>query len=214
MLADVLTMREHSDKPLDEIAYCYLGDARNNVARLPPGHRRAARHGRAASCAPARALARRRPRAPRPARSPRRPAPGSLVTDDVADGVRGVDFLYTDVWVSMGEPAETWDARIEALLPVPGQRRGASRRPGNPRRQLHALPAGLARPRDRRRPSSSHARSASTRSRSPTTCSSRRLDRVRPGREPDAHHQGGDGRDARSLTVGAHRAPAGGHTGP
>lgn len=114
MLADVLTMREHSNKHLDEIAYCYLGDARNNTARsllvtgamlgmdvrmaaprhLWPDDELRATVDRIAAGTGARVL----------------------VTDDVATAVRGVDYLYTDVWVSMGEPTETWDQRVAELL--------------------------------------------------------------------------------------------------
>ena len=115
MLADMLTMQEHSDKPRTEIAFCYLGDARNNTARsllvtgamLGMDVRIAAPTSlwpEAALIDQARSIA---------------GASGAriTVTDAVADGVRDVDFLYTDVWVSMGEPAATWDERIELLLP-------------------------------------------------------------------------------------------------
>ena len=116
MLADMLTMRDHIGKPLEEIAYCYLGDARNNTANsllvtgALLGHGRAHRRTRGAV-----AVAERSRQSP--TRWPKARAPGSRVTDDVAAAVEGADFLYTDVWVSMGEPAGEWDERIDELLP-------------------------------------------------------------------------------------------------
>ncbi|MEU2249923.1 ornithine carbamoyltransferase [Streptomyces sp. NPDC019224] len=115
MLADVLTMTEHSDKPLEEIAFAYLGDARFNMgnsylvtgALLGMDVRIVAPRAYWPAdtvVAEARALAE---------------ASGARVTltEDVAEGVRGADFVATDVWVSMGEPKEVWDARIAALTP-------------------------------------------------------------------------------------------------
>src|SRR6266487_5582226 len=115
MLADILTMRDHTAKPLTEVAYCYLGDGRNNTANSLLVT--AALLGMDVRvCAP----------------EPLQPAPGvqdiarglaaasgarTMVTADVAAAVAGADFLYTDVWVSMGEPPGEWDARIAALLP-------------------------------------------------------------------------------------------------
>ncbi len=115
MLADMLTMREHSVKHPTEIVYCYLGDARNNTARslLVTG----ALLGMDVRIAAPPSLW------PEPALIDQARSIAAvsgariLVTDVVAEGVRGADFLYTDVWVSMGEPAETWDERIALLLP-------------------------------------------------------------------------------------------------
>ena len=115
MLADILTMRDHSDKPLDRVGYCYLGDARNNTANsllvtgalLGMDVRIAAPEDLWPSAdvrTIARALA---------AESGARIHIGS----EVLDGVEGADFLYTDVWVSMGEPAANWEPRIATLLP-------------------------------------------------------------------------------------------------
>ena len=115
MLADVLTMVEHNAGPVEEIAYCFVGDGRNNVARslLVTG---ALLGMDVRICAPrelwppedviahAEALA---------GHSGAR----VLVTHDIAVGVRDVDFVYADVWVSMGESAEQWDARVPLLLP-------------------------------------------------------------------------------------------------
>ena len=115
MLADMLTMRDHSGKPLDRVGYCYLGDARNNTANallvtgalLGMDVRIAAPEDLWPSAevqAIARALA---------TESGARLHIGS----DVLSGVEGADFLYTDVWVSMGEPASDWEPRIKKLLP-------------------------------------------------------------------------------------------------
>ncbi|MFD9890924.1 ornithine carbamoyltransferase [Amycolatopsis sp. NPDC059027] len=139
MLADVLTMRDHSAAPLDEVAYCYLGDGRNNVANslLVTG---ALLGMDVRICAP---------RDLWPAGTVRDLAASlahdsgarMLVTDDVAEAVRDADFVYTDVWLSMGEPEETWGRRIEQLLPyqVNAKLLGAT---GNPAvKFLHCLPA-------------------------------------------------------------------------
>jgi ornithine carbamoyltransferase len=115
MLADVLTMSDHAGKPLDDVSYCYLGDGRNNVAHslLVTG---ALLGLDVRVCAP-------EPLLPAPAvqEIAANLAAGSAakvtVTTKVADAVADADFLYTDVWVSMGEPAAQWDARIDELLP-------------------------------------------------------------------------------------------------
>ncbi|MCZ4119269.1 ornithine carbamoyltransferase [Streptomyces sp. H39-S7] len=115
MLADVLTMAEHTDKPLGETAYAYLGDARYNMgnsllvtgALLGMDVRIVApRHlwPEESVVAEARRLA-------------ERTGARVTLTEDVAEGVRGVDYLHTDVWVSMGEPKEVWDERIALLGP-------------------------------------------------------------------------------------------------
>ena len=115
MLADVLTMTEHTDKPLDGIAFAYLGDARFNMGNsyLVTG---------ALLGMDVRIVA---PEAYWPAdeivAAARKLAEtsGATITlaESVADGVRGADFVATDVWVSMGEPKEVWDERIAALSP-------------------------------------------------------------------------------------------------
>ena len=140
MLADQLTMLEHSGgRPLGEVSLAYLGDARNNVAHsllvsgalmgmdvrmVCPGELRP----EAGVLEAAQGL-----------------AAGSgarlTVTDDPVAGVRGVDFLYTDVWVSMGEPKEVWDSRIGLLRPYQVNA-ALVRATGNPGvRFLHCLPA-------------------------------------------------------------------------
>jgi ornithine carbamoyltransferase len=139
MLADILTMRDHAAGPLAEVAYCYLGDARNNTANslLVTG----ALLGMDVRIAAPEALW---PSAEVQAIA-RGLAPGSgarlTLTEDATAAVRGADFLYTDVWLSMGEPVEKWDARIDQLLPY--QVNGALvKAADNPEvKFLHCLPA-------------------------------------------------------------------------
>jgi ornithine carbamoyltransferase len=139
MLADILTMREHTTKHLGEISYCYLGDARNNTARslLVTG----AILGMDVRIAAPTQLW---PDADLRSDSEKIAADSGarlLVTDDVARAVAGADFLYTDVWVSMGEAAGTWDERIKLLLPYQVNAR-VIEATGNPRVQfMHCLPA-------------------------------------------------------------------------
>ena len=115
VLADFLTMLEHSDKPLNETAFCYLGDARNNMGNsLMIGAALMGMDFRAA--APAQV----QPEAGLVAKAREIAATtGATITltEDVEKGVKGADFLYTDVWVSMGEPAEVWEERIKLLRP-------------------------------------------------------------------------------------------------
>jgi ornithine carbamoyltransferase len=115
MLADVLTMTEHTDRPLDEIVFAYLGDARFNMGNsyLITG---------ALLGMDVRIVA---PQAYWPAKEVIAEAlrisetSGARIafTETVAEGVADVDFVATDVWVSMGEPKEVWDERIAALGP-------------------------------------------------------------------------------------------------
>jgi ornithine carbamoyltransferase len=115
ILADFLTFKEHLSKPLDEVVFCYLGDARFNMADsyLVGG----AKLGMDVRIASPKSLW------PREeivelARSIAAETGATItLTDDVAEAVRGADFLLTDVWVSMGEPDEVWKERIELLTP-------------------------------------------------------------------------------------------------
>lgn len=139
MLADVLTMVEHCDKPIEEIAFCYLGDARNNVANsLLAGAAILGMDVRLAG-----------PKSSWPMASlleecrslAKKSGARIALTDDVAEGVRSVDFLYTDVWVSMGEPESKWEERIRVMQPYQVNRRMLEAT-GNPRvKFLHCLPA-------------------------------------------------------------------------
>ena len=115
MLADVMTMLEHTSKPLPQLTHCYIGDARNNVGNstLVTG---ALLGLDVRLCAP---------RALWPAEHvvaaarliAERTGARITLTDDVGDGVRDADFVSTDVWVSMGEPTEVWKERIAVLHP-------------------------------------------------------------------------------------------------
>jgi ornithine carbamoyltransferase len=139
MLADVMTMREHSDKPLTEIKYAFFGDTRNNMGhslmivgcllgmdvrlcgpeQLWPSDEYTSIAKRLAEQSGARLM----------------------ITDDPLKAVAGVDFIHTDVWVSMGEPKEIWKQRIELLQPyqVTASLLKAS---GNPQvKFMHCLPA-------------------------------------------------------------------------
>ena len=139
MLADVLTMTEHCPKPLQDIAYAFVGDGRNNMANsllltgaklgmdvrigaprdLWPSDEHVAMCNEVAMASGARLL----------------------ITDDAKQAVHGVDFVHTDVWVSMGEPVETWGERIELLLPFQVNE-ALMAAAGNPRvKFMHCLPA-------------------------------------------------------------------------
>ena len=139
MLGDFLTMMEHSDKPLSQVAFCYLGDARFNMGNslMVMGCKMGVdvRLCAPRSLWPAEDLIEtcRQIAAETGARL--------LLTDDVDQGVRGVDYLHTDVWVSMGEPKEVWDERIKLLLPYQVNANTIDRT-GNPDvKFMHCLPA-------------------------------------------------------------------------
>lgn len=139
ILADVLTMTEHCDKPLEEISYCYLGDARNNMGNsLLVGGSKLGMDVRLAA-----------PESLWPAVDLRDRCAGYAeesgarltFTVDPVEGVAGADFLYTDVWVSMGEEASVWQERIELLTPYQINR-ALLEATGNPDvKFLHCLPA-------------------------------------------------------------------------
>lgn len=139
LLADMLTMQEHSAKPLRDVTYCYVGDARFNMgnsmmitgAKLGMDVR---------ICAPDRLW----PDAPlveTALRLAKESGGRLLVTDDIDQAVAGVDYLCTDVWVSMGEDKSVWRERIELLRPYQVNM-GMIERTGNPGvRFMHCLPA-------------------------------------------------------------------------
>jgi len=138
-LADVLTMTEQSDKHLGEIAYCYLGDARNNMGNslMIAG----CKFGMDVRlCAPQHLWP--EDDLVATARSIATDTGARLtLTDDVDKGVDGVDYLYTDVWVSMGEAKTVWEERIELLRPYQVNA-DVVRRTGNPNvKFMHCLPA-------------------------------------------------------------------------
>ncbi len=139
MAADIMTMREHSDKPLANISYAFVGDARNNMGHslmiagclmgmdvrlvapkeLWPDENMVAKARELESTYGARLT----------------------VTDDAEEGVRNCDFIHTDVWVSMGEPAEVWEQRIKMLSPYQVNT-ALMQATGNPQTKfMHCLPA-------------------------------------------------------------------------
>lgn len=139
VLADVMTMREHATQPLAEIAYCYLGDARNNMGNsLMVGGTKLGMDVRLAApqeCWPADALVER-------CRGYAAASGGRLtLTESVDEGVAGCDFLHTDVWVSMGEPASKWEERIRLLRPYQVNREVLAKTGKADVRFLHCLPA-------------------------------------------------------------------------
>lgn len=139
VVADLMTMEEHSRKPLSEISFCYLGDARNNMGNeLLVGGVKMGMDVRLAAppaCQPAEELV-----------AQCRAIAGEtgariLISDSVEQAVAGCDFLYTDVWVSMGEPESKWGERIELLKPYQVNA-AAMAATGNAQcKFLHCLPA-------------------------------------------------------------------------
>ena len=115
MLADVMTMREHSDKPIADIKYAYVGDTRSNM-----GHSLMI-----VGCLMGMDVRICGPKSLWPSDEYRkigeslaaRSGARLTITEDVASAVKGVDFIHTDVWVSMGEPKEVWKERIKLLTP-------------------------------------------------------------------------------------------------
>ena len=139
MLADVMTMREHSDKPISQISYAYVGDTRSNM-----GHSLMI-----AGCLMGMDVRLCGPRQLWPADEYSRIARDLeqkygaklTITDDPQAAVEGVDFIHTDVWVSMGEPKEVWQERI-SLLKKYQVNAELLRASGNPQvKFMHCLPA-------------------------------------------------------------------------
>jgi ornithine carbamoyltransferase len=114
-LADVMTMLEHTEKPAEKITFCYLGDTRNNVANslLVIG----SKLGMDVRLAGPKPLWPDEDLVARCQDNARQSGAKILITESVKDGVKDADFLYTDVWLSMGEPQEKWAERIKLLKP-------------------------------------------------------------------------------------------------
>lgn len=139
ILADFLTMMEHSDKPLKEVTFAYLGDARNNMGNsLLIGAAKMGMKFRSVA-----------PKSVQPSKElvdqakeiAKETGAEIMVTDNVDEGVKGCDFLYTDVWVSMGEAEEVWKERIELLKPYQVNK-AMMEKTGNPDvKFMHCLPA-------------------------------------------------------------------------
>ncbi len=139
ILADFLTMMEHSDKPLHQISFAYLGDARNNLGNsLLVG---AAKMGMDVRLVAPEDLFPESGLTEQARQIAAETGARITLTPDPAEGVRGVDFIYTDVWVSMGEPDEVWAQRIDKLMPYQVNRQ-LMEKTGNPNTKfMHCLPA-------------------------------------------------------------------------
>ncbi len=139
VLADMMTMIEHSGKPLNQLKFCYLGDARNNMGNsLMVGAAKMGIDFRAAA-----------PKACQPKQELVKTCmdiasvtgASILLTENITEAVKNADFLYTDVWVSMGEPASVWEERIKLLKPYQINSK-VLELTGNPNvKFMHCLPA-------------------------------------------------------------------------
>jgi len=139
ILADFLTMQEHSDKPLHEVSFAYLGDARNNMGNsLMIG---AAIMGMDFRAVAPKSLLPEDELVKKAKEIAKKTGATITLTDDVAKGVKGCDFLYTDVWVSMGEPDEVWKERIEMLLPYQINKKVMDLTGNKNVKFMHCLPA-------------------------------------------------------------------------
>jgi ornithine carbamoyltransferase len=139
VLADFMTMLEHSAKPISKISFCYLGDARNNMGNsLMVGASKMGMDFRAAApkaCQPSEELL------SKCHQIAKQTGAKITITENVDEAVKEVDFLYTDVWVSMGEPDSVWEERIRLLKPYQVNKE-VVRKTGNPDvKFLHCLPA-------------------------------------------------------------------------
>jgi ornithine carbamoyltransferase len=139
ILADFMTMMEHSDKPLHQVSFVYCGDARNNMGNsLMVGASKMGMDFRAAAPKkywPEEALVEK-------CRAIAKETGAKItLTENVDEAVKGVDFIYTDVWLSMGEAAELWDERIKEMLPYQVNHKMVEKT-GNPKvKFMHCLPA-------------------------------------------------------------------------
>lgn len=139
ILADFMTMLEHCDKPLDKISFCYLGDARYNMGNsLLVG---AAKMGMDFRTAAPKAFQQGKKLIATCKAIAKKTGAKINITQNVDEAVKGVDFLYTDVWVSMGEPDSVWEERIKLLKPYQVNMQ-VIKKTGNPDvKFLHCLPA-------------------------------------------------------------------------
>jgi len=139
VLADLMTMIEHADKPLDKISFCYLGDARYNMGNsLLVGAVKMGMDFRTAAPAD---FQQGKELVSACMEIAKETGAKINITDNVEEAVKGADFLYTDVWVSMGEPDSVWEERISKLRPFQVNA-GTMALTGNPYvKFLHCLPA-------------------------------------------------------------------------
>ena len=200
MLADFLTMHESSGKPFDALAYAFVGDCRFNMGRsllvmgaLMGADVRLA--GPGSLWPPDDVVATARDIA-------RRTGAHVTITDDAAEGVAGVDFVHTDVWVSMGEEKDVWHERVALLSPYQVNA-ALLEKVGEPAGEVHALPACV--PRSEHHVGRQMMEETGMREGLEVTgevFGSVGEHRLRPGREPAAHDQGAPRRDARELRPG------------
>lgn len=139
ILADVLTMTEHVDKPLGQIAFCFLGDAGNNMGdSLLIG---AAKLGMDVRLCGPKSLWPEKAIVDEALAEAKHSGARILLTEDVQQGVSECDFIYTDVWLSMGEPETAWAERIKLLMPYQVNA-DLMKMSGNPHvKFMHCLPA-------------------------------------------------------------------------
>lgn len=139
VLADLMTMLEFTDKPLNRVSFCYLGDARYNMGNsLLVG---AAKMGMDFRTAAPSAYQQDKKLVEKCKAIAAETGARINITDNVGEAVKDVDFLYTDVWVSMGEPDSVWEERIRLLKPFQVNM-DVVRKTGNPNvKFLHCLPA-------------------------------------------------------------------------
>ena len=139
ILADFLTIQEHTDKPLNQVKFAYIGDARYNMGNsLMVGGVKMGMDIRIIA-----------PKKLQPSKDlvkqcqaiAKETGAKLTVTDDVEKGVKGLDFIYTDIWVSMGEPDSVWKERIKMLMPYQVNA-ALMKKTGNPKcKFMHCLPA-------------------------------------------------------------------------
>jgi len=139
ILADFLTMQEHSDKPLNQVTFAYIGDARFNMGNsLMVG---GAKMGMDVRIVAPKKLQPSKELVKECQKIAKETGAKVTVTDDVKAGVKGCDFLYTDVWVSMGEPAEVWKERIKMLKPYQVNKEMMKATGNKNCKFMHCLPA-------------------------------------------------------------------------
>lgn len=139
VLADLLTMKEHSDKKLKEIKYAYLGDARNNMGNslLIAG----AKMGMDVRIAAPKEVQPEKELVDQVNDIAKESGAKICITENVAEAVKGCDFIITDVWVSMGEPEEVWEKRINLLKPYQVNKKVMDLTNNTNVKFMHCLPA-------------------------------------------------------------------------
>ena len=139
ILADFMTMMEHTHKPLSQVKFAYLGDARNNMGNsLLVG---AAKMGMDFRSIAPKECQQNEELVAECNEIAKSTGAKLLITDNLDEGVKDCDFLYTDVWVSMGEPEEVWKSRIELLLPYQVNQAAMDKTGNKNVKFLHCLPA-------------------------------------------------------------------------